>query len=784
MLNAVVLRPLPVLQPEQLVQLTHTAVGVDTGFANATSLFGYPQLDYFRAHSQMLSEVFGSTNLGRVNLGVKGTSGIAIAEAYTGNFFAGLGVRPEYGRLFSTSDDQPSASVVVVSDYFWRARLGSDPSAIGSVITINLVPFTVIGIANQDFSGIAVGSKPDLWVPLHGIDRIKPDPGRWTDSSRAWLFLSGRLKPGVSTEKAQAELDVLNTQLDEHESSTNQDAGVRAHGEGHILLRSAASGIYSAAKNRYALPLKLLMWIGTVVLFITCANLANLFLVRTLNRRREIAVRLALGAGRREIVMQFLTESLVVAAAGSGLGLLLAWWGPRVLVSMISTGDSRSVVDVSPDWRVFAFTAVAAIFAALFFGSASTVRASYIDPNLAMKEGTRRSGWSSHKWDRLFVVVQIALSVVVVISAGLFARTLQNAWQADVGYARDNILMVSVDAKLAGYQPVQAGSIYRAVLSGLQTLPEVESASASAVRPVDDQFSLVDQVNEVDGLELREQNTVRVRWNAISPGYFSTIRAPIESGRDFLMQDDRTSQPVVIVNEALANRILPNQNPLGHRVGVATIVGVVKNMNYNGPRDQPGPALYYPLFQHGEEHEYKWGYVSFELRYRNYANLVQEVRREIGNVDRSLPIFRIKTLRMQTEESLLRERLLATISVFFASLALLLACVSLYGVMAFALASRVPELGIRLALGAQRTHIVWLTVREALWLISAGIGIGVLLALWVCRYAQSMLFEIKPADPLTIVACIASLVIVAAAAAFIPARRALGIDPAVVLRYE
>jgi predicted permease len=384
-------------------------------------------------------------------------------------------------------------------------------------------------------------------------------------------------------------------------------------------------------------------------------------------------------------------------------------------------------------------------------------------------------------------VAQVALSVILITGAGLFVRTLQKLWSVNIGYDRENVLMFSLDAKLAGYPNNRAGAVYREILERLRALPEAQSASASIVRPVDDQFYLVDRIREVDGRKLAHRDTIRVAWNELSPGYFSTVQTPILLGRDFDFSDHGAGLSVAIVNESLASRAFPGQNPIGHRLGPATIVGVVKDSHYNGVRDEPRPVLYHPLFQRGRDQEYqefRWGFVSYELRYRTNSNLVDEVRREVAAVDRNLPIFRIKTLRAQADESLLKERLLALLSSFFGALAMLLACLGLYGLMAYAVARRTSEIGIRLALGARRDHILWLVLRETLWLTVAGIAIGVPAALWAAKFAKSLLFGIGVADPVTIAVTIATLMGVAALAGYIPARRALRVDPMMALRYE
>ena len=788
LLNAAVLRPLPVPAPQRLVQFTNTLPLWETAANNWNSLFAYPQLENFQTRSKTLSGIFGGTGLGRITVGLNGTSGLAHGDAYTGNFFSVLGIAPQHGRLFSAADDAARAPVAVISDAYWRNRFGADPTIVGRAVTVNQIPFTVIGITPREFQGISVGNCPDIWVPLHALDRIKPDIRRWTEPWSSWLLIAGRLHAGASREQAQAELDAMNRRFladvlpaSELAGEANVQRFVR---DSRLVLRPSASGMHSGLRDLYAFPLQLLMGVAGIVLLVACANIANLLLARASNRRREIAVRLALGAGRGRLVRQLLSESLVLAVLGGVLALPMAWWGSLLLVRMISTGDSPAPLAVDPDWRTFAFTAAVSLFTGILFGLAPALRATRLDPGPVIKQGMRHSSSSSHTLDRILVVAQVALSVVLVAGAGLFVRTLQKLRNVDTGYDRRNVLMVSVDAGLAGYPSDRAGAVYAEILRRLRTLPEVKSAAASVVRPVDDQFYLVDRVNEVDGRPLPEGSAIRVEWNATSPAYFSTLSTPIVSGRDFDLRDNETAPPVVIVNQSLAKRAFPDRNPIGHRLGSATIVGVVKDSLYTGARDQPGPMLYHPLFQHGRDQEFRWGFVSFELRYASQSNLLDEVRREVATVDRNLPIFRARTLLAQTEQSMLKERLLATLSSVFGALALLLACVGLYGLMAYAVARRTSEIGIRLALGARPGRILWLVLRETFALTLAGVAVGVPLALWAARYARSVLFGIGAADPLTMAVTVATLIGTAVLAGYVPGRRAVRVDPMVALRYE
>ena len=528
--------------------------------------------------------------------------------------------------------------------------------------------------------------------------------------------------------------------------------------------------------------------IAGVVLLIACANVANLALARASHRRREIALRMALGSGRARVVRQLLVENLLLAGAGGLLALAIAWWGGAAMVRMISTGDTPVPLDVRPDWPVFGFAAAVSLASGILFGLAPALRGTRVDPGTALKEGSPGVAGASRFADRTLVAVQVALSLVLVSAAGLFARTLSNLRGVDVGYQRQNILMFSVDAQLGGYPAARARGLYRDILERAAALPGVQAAAVSIVRPLDDYYYLVDRVREIDGHALAESETIKVAWNAMSPGYFAAIGTPLVRGRDFDLRDSASSTPVVMVNESLARRAFPGQNPIGHRLGSGQIIGVVEDSLYGGAREQPRPVLYRPLFQdQAGVNPGNWvgvGSVSFELRYRSGTGLADEVRQAVASIDRNVPVFRIKTLRAQTEDSFLRERLLAMLSSFFGALAVALACLGLYGLLAYSAARRNSEIGIRMALGSSRAAIVRLVLREALWLAIAGVAAGVPLAVWLSRYARSLLFGVTAADPLTLAASAAALFAIAALAGYLPARRAARTDPMAALRHE
>jgi predicted permease len=436
----------------------------------------------------------------------------------------------------------------------------------------------------------------------------------------------------------------------------------------------------------------------------------------------------------------------------------LAWWGASAL---------GGTIDTTPNWRVFAFTAAVSLTAGVVFGVAPAFRATRLAHN-RYRAGGRTV-------DRALVVVQVTLSVVLVAGAGLFVRSLQQLWRVDVGYDRDNVLLFSIDTKLAGYPAARSLDVYKRVLDRVQAVPGVRSAAASLVRPVDDYFSFVDRLAWIDGRELREP--IRVSWNSVTPGYFATISTSLLAGRDFDTRDVEAAPKVAIVNQLLAARAFPGQDPIGHRIGPWTVIGVVKDGRYAGPRDEPRPVLYYPLAQNNPA----FAFASFELR---GTPAVEDVRRAVASVDGNLPVFRVRTLRAQSEEALQQERLLAGVSTFFGVLALILASVGLYGLMAYAVTRRSAEIGIRMALGARRGHVAGMVLRETLALTGAGIALGIPLALWGARYAASLLYGVGPADPIAIGVTVAALLGVALLAAYVPARRAMRVDPMTALRSE
>ena len=789
LLNAIVLRPLPVAHPQNLVQLVYTFPTDQP--TNWNSYFGYPQLDRFRAESRTLSGIFGGTSLGRVNVASGGQSGLAICDAYTANLFSVLGLRPELGRFFNDDEDHDDAAVAVISDGYWRERFGTDASIVGQSITIDQLPFTVIGVAPAGFRGLQVGSSRDLWVPLHALSRIKPSPKRWSEPFTSWLTIVGRLRDDVTEQQAQSELDVIYRRLAAEQLAAldrpSSEFDRKMVRESHLLLHDAATGVTSGLRHTYETPLKLLLVVAGITLLIACANVASLMLARASHRRHEFALRMALGSGRSRIARQLLTESLLLAAAGGLAALAVAWWGGAELVRMVSTGEAPLPLDVRPDVRVFVFTAAVALVSGVLFGLAPAIRGTRVDPGPSVKAAGRGSVGGARRLDHVLVAAQVTLSIVLVSGAALFTRSLQKLRDVDVGYDRANVLMFSTDAGLAGYPKERAPVLYRQILEKLSVLPGVQSATASVVRPVDDQFYLVDHVNSIDGRQLADRDFIKIAWNSVAPGYFSTMGIPLVIGRDFNPNRDACAFMCIVINESLARKAFPGQNPIGHRLSDAEVIGVVKDSRYNGIQDPLRPVIYRPLFQPtGVFNAAAWinAGVSFELRFHSESGLIEEARQAVASVDRQLPIFRVKTLQTQTNDSLLRERLLVILSNGFGGLALVLACLGLYGLMAYAVARRTAEIGVRMALGASKGAIVWLVLGGSLGLVVSGAAVGVPLSLWASRFAHSLLFDVTPTEPILIAAPVVIMFIVAAISCYLPARRAARVDPAVALRRE
>ena len=792
LLNAVVLKALPVQHSEQLVQFSET---YPDGSENSN--LSYPYFERLRHRNQSLSGVFAFTELGRVNVGFAGKADLAIGQVATGGYFSTLGLTPVAGRYFTDEDDKARSPVAVISYAFWQRRFGGDPFIVDKSITVNQAPLTVIGVTPPAFLGLQVGDSPDITVPMTLLGQLTPGPPDWDGAFDTWLEIMGRLKSGVTRQQAQAEFDLLHHQLLTDFAPTagpdERQYVARMLANSRLNVKPGAKGFEWGLRHDFSLPLQILMMMVGAVLLIACANVANLLLARATARQKEIAVRLALGAGRARLVRQLLTESVLLAAISGAVGFLVAWWGSQLLLRMVSTGDSPLPVDLTPDLRILAFTTGVSLLTGVLFGLAPALRATRINLTPSLKEGRGQFAGQGRRrafgLDRILVAAQIALSLTLLVGAVLFVRSLQKLWAIDPGYDRNNVLMFSLDPRLAGYKENgKLADLYRRVLNDLRTLPGVRSASLSLVRPVDDEAYWVNVISAIDGRKLPENEGIRIAVNALSPGYFATLGTPMLIGREFGPEDNEKSPQVAIISEILARRCFGSENPLGrsitrHGGAQFRIVGVVKDSRYGGVRDLPRSVLYTPFFQLSLADVFFS--TTFEVRYSGgLSTMLDEVRRQVHTIDPNLPLFRVKTLEVQTRDSFVKERLIATLSTFFGFLAVLLACIGLYGTLAFGVARRTGEIGVRMALGARQHDVLWMVLRETLLVVTIGVAVGFPCAVAASRLLASQLFGVKPTDVVALSGGSLLLAAVALFAGYLPAKRASEVDPMVALRYE
>ena len=787
MLNAVLLKSLPVPHPEHLVQFSWSFAD-----GHENSWMSFPDFVRFRERTQTLASIFAYTGLGRINVGFDGKDELAGGQLATGAYFATLGLRPAAGRFFTEEDDKGRHPVAVISYRYWQRRFGGDPSVVGKAIAINKVSFNLIGVTPAPFVGLSVGASPDVTVPMTALDRLSTSPPDWNGAFDSWIEMMGRLKLGVTRLQAQAEFDVIQRQFLADFVPT-APAGQRAMLNGSRINVKPGSKGFEGLQHDFSAPLQILMMIVGIVLLIACANVANLLLARASVRQREIAVRLAIGAGRTRLIRQLLTESIVLAALGGLLGFLVAWWGSAMMLRMVSTGDSLLPVDVAPDLRILAFTAGVSMLTGILFGLAPAYRVTRLDLTPALKEGRGLVNSSDRRRvfaaDRALVTGQVALSLMLLVCAGLFVRSLQKLWAIDPGYNRNNVLMFSLDPRLAGHNDsVKLANLYRRLLNDIREIPAVRSASAALVRPVDDEAYWINVVESIDGHKLPENHGIGVAVNRLTPRYFATMGTPMLLGREFGPEDTEKSLKVAVISEVLARECFGNGNPIGRHIadhddGGFEVVGVVKGSRYGGVREKPRSVLYLPFFQ--DDLAQTLFAPTFEIRYSGaLSSVLDAVRRTVSGIDPNLPLFRVETLEVQTVNSLVTERLIAMLSTFFGLLAGLLACIGLYGTMAYRVVKRTGEIGVRMALGAQRREVQWLVLRETVALVAIGLAIGQLLSAASSRLLESRLYGVKSNDALTLSVATLFLAAVAAAAGYIPARRASQVEPMVALRYE
>ncbi len=784
--DKVLLQSLPVQDPDRLVVLSaydpKDGPQIDGGFS-------YPMYQDLRDRNEVFSGVL-TRGGAQMNVSYADQNERVRGELVSGNFFDVLGVRPWAGRFFNQDDDRvPGAHPVVVLSYgFWDRRFGKDPSIVGKNILINEHPFTVLGVTPPSFYGIDLSDSPDVRVPIMMTPVLSPDlPTRMTSRRHQWLSVMARIKPGVSKEQAQASIDLLYRQIRESEAQEFAPTISKFNREqflaGRIGLMPGNQG-FRRLQLQMRTSLLLLLGATCAVLLILCANLANLMMARATVRAPETAVRLALGAGRLRLLRQWLTEGVLLSIMGGVLGVAIALWIKTGLMAFIPEGF-RANLNTPTDWRLYAFILALAVVLGLAFSLAPAIQAA----RQAVGSGFRFESRAFTSAGRLFsfrsglILAQVALSLPLLVSAVLMVKTLQNLRAVDTGFAKENVLFATVNPALNGYSPEQSLNFYNDLLLRTRALPGVTSASLASDTPISggwDQLGIV-----AEGYTPREGERTSSDMTVISNDYFKVLAIPLLSGRDFNEQDRLGSPKVVIVNEKMARYFFGNTDVLGKRIGIhgtpdMTIVGVVKDAQYVDLRRSLRRHFYMPAAQ-----EEQLTNLTLHVKTSTDPNVVAEsLRAELKAIDPHLPLYNVKTLSTEIDQSLIQERLVTWLSSAFGVLATLLTALGLYGVLTFSVARRTREIGIRVALGAQRRDVFRLIMIRGIVLAGVGVAVGLGVSFVLSRYIASLLFGVTPNNPFTLAFVSLGLIAVALVACYLPARRATKVDPLIALRYE
>ena len=792
LINQLILQPLPVKHPEQLVMLAGR--GKHYGGNNGPDRISYPMYREIRDKNQVFSGMF-CTYPGTVSASFQGGNELIGADFVSGNFFPVLGIGAAVGRVFTASDDliQGGHPLAVLSYGYWRARFGADPGIIGKEIVVNGRKLTIIGVSAAGFDGVEPGRAPQIRIPITMKDELTRSDFRRLNIDRfRWTQVFGRLKPGTSIEQAQAGLQPLFHQILNREVTEKpfSKASPFVKQEFLRMWMEAMPGSKGRSNLRrtYSKPLFALMGIVGLVLLIACSNLANLLIARAAARQKEIAVRLALGAGRGRIIRQLLVESLLLAAVGGSLGVGLAVTIDRALIDFLPSGHTPLSLSSAPDWTVLGFTFAISLLAGVLFGLVPALQSTRPEVANTLKDqaGAVIRGGSAELRKGL-VVAQVSLSLLLLIGAGLFVQSLRNLKTLDPGFEVRNLLAFNVDPTLSNYDPKWTAGYYRRLHERLSALPGVESHTFAVVPLLEgDEW---DTWVTIEGYTAKEDERPDPHMQYCSPGFFKTLKIPVLLGREFNERDIAGAPKVGIVNQKFVKRYFKGADPLGRHIGMGIdpgtktdiqIVGVVGDTKYESMRDEIPDELYIP----SEQKELANGSTIYVRAQGDPTRVFSTLRAAAGGIDDTVPMFDMRTLNDQVQISLLTERLLATLSSVFGCLATLLAALGLYGVMAFMVARRTREIGIRIALGAGQGSVVWMVLRETLTLAGIGVAIGLAGAYGITRLIQTQLFGVQPTDLLTLAAASLGIAAVTALAGYIPARRATGIDPMRALRWE
>ena len=766
LINVLMLRSLPVKDPERLVELL-TRRG--KGHGNA---FSWQTYQYLRDHNRTLSELMAS-HRDRLYTRAQGLEGEKIEGQYcTGNYFSMLGIRPVLGRLIGPEDDLMGspARVAVVSWNYWNNRLSRDPGVLGKTITIESVPVTIIGVTPPEFFGLQVGSSEDIFVPL-ALEPVIRRKSYTSDAGYKWLQLMGRTRPGVSRQQVHAEMNILFRQTLETEALDRHESKIP---DWSIDVAPAGAGL-SRLRDEFSKPLLVLMAIVCLLLLIACANVAGMLLARGAARQREMALRVSLGAGRFRLVRQLLTDSLLLSTIAGGLGVVLAYLGSDSLVRMMATGRLPIDLQVRPDVRVLLFTAAVALLTGVLFGLVPAVRA------MPLRESVRGGETRTRRlFGKGLIVSQVAFSVVLLTAAAMFVRNLAGLENRNIGINRDRVLMVALDPSHSGYKDDRLARDYQRLLTRLEGTPGVGSASIVWMPPLSGGGS--DGAASVEGSLVR----LHVYRNWVAPRYFETVGMPLVAGRDFNLQDQASSPRVVIINQTMARASFGTASPLGRHVtfdGDETnsheIIGVVGDAKYLEIRETTTATAYLSTFQKTRPDS------QFVIRTMvPPAQIVPAVRREVRELLKTVLMGKVTTLAAHVDASIVQERLIAMLSSLFGALGSLLAAMGLYGLLAYTVARRTNEIGIRMALGANRLDVIRMVLREAVLTVGLGLAIGIPISLAAWKAVTGAIPDLPPEDVRTVIFGVAAMIAIAIAAAYVPARRAARVDPMEALRYD